>query len=1359
MTEANKPEISLRPEKIEGDQELVMAKRNELRQQIEGLKNSGASTADLNQLEEILAEFDLKVEEILKEKPKALRSAKEIAMEKAGVNLATSERSDSEADKEKVTIQDFPQPEKKLSASLEGDNLSVEVSSVENKKKAIKNRDSDRDRDSIGDRDGIDEIKKSPEYKKAQEYAEKLKAKISEIIKPIQGKKSSELKEELNDISKYFWFFCKDMAANDMEEFDYQAKVEMMEKHFQKTVAKIEKLAADYRQGGKVEPEKKIEKEPELEKEEQPTRPEILSLSGDEIARLSEILAEGDILLIEGTRWKIKNIDENDIVTMRVVATTSKSGNKIGTEEKIPLSELTEVAKRAGQESQIEGLAEQLDLEEKSEEVAAQTVGDKKDDEAPQEDFGLKDVLPTEEELLKERPNDKEVVLAAVKNKGENLQYASEELRDDKEVVLAAIENDNLSLQYASEELRNNKEVVLAAIGNDGWALQFSSAELLNNKEVVLAAVENNGLALQYASEELRNDKEVVLAAVKNSGLALQYASEELRNDKEVVLTAVKNNGLSLKFASEELRNDKEVVLAAVENDNKSFQFVSEELRDEINKESLEKPEEIEIDPKDVVEDKESDAGKEILDDGLSEKKKRKGFSRKRFKEVFSNSEQRRAVVKAIYDTLGVLSGYKFAGDLVLGAFGKGDIYNYLRQKTEIKKEKRIVKESLVKGEKERVKQVIEASKNISSEEKKVLLDRLEAIDQEYQEKSTDLEEEKKAKVQEELNLYIQNKIKGAKIAKDAANLVLMRAGFGMLRGGSYLLASMIERGQKASDSYKKGVSTAEVKESKIKFILRDLLVNSTRETLRALAGKGKTKESEHKRIDQIQAFGTLARGLGIAYIAVTGEPLPIGKLLEALRQGEDVDSEDLITKGSEVAAANKSEPALTSLDSSEIEKPDFKMATAAAESSKAPIIETKQILEDMAIDSEDSSQVMAETTTDSSVVEQTKAVVFEKKIDSSQVKGSDSIWRSAKTLFIENAKELGYKGDLENSEALAKWAENQTANTVAALNQEQGGNLTDLVHDGDTVKIEILDGKPKLIFEASSGVEAGHLSDTNVGQMFEQTSFEEGIGHELKIDASTGDQYLEVKTEEGVYKIYDWDRDGQPNLISPDGSHQEMSPEKLSNFLMEKNIIEPTAPEAPDAPDAPDAAEAARQTLVQKIDSFIDKGEGSYSSDMFALAKEQGRLDEVFRGILAKGDSDQAGIFVRDYFQDNNLNDNKRDVFLFELHRALSTAEIKSEEITIAKMLESFDQHTIKDLDSLIEKFDSPGGDKELVAIEVNGQYALVKRVDAFGGAFAKGTEDFYIDTDGDSRWDLKIKGVKNLKKIFEGKIPLIKS
>ena len=60
-----------------------------------------------------------------------------------------------------------------------------------------------------------------------------------------------------------------------------------------------------------------------------------------------------------------------------------------------------------------------------------------------------------------------------------------DELKADKEVVIAAVSNDGNALEYASNTLKADKEVVLAAVSNNGNALELSSAELQNDPDII----------------------------------------------------------------------------------------------------------------------------------------------------------------------------------------------------------------------------------------------------------------------------------------------------------------------------------------------------------------------------------------------------------------------------------------------------------------------------------------------------------------------------------------------------------------------------------------------------------------------------------------------------------------------------------------------------------------------------------------------------------------------------------------------------------------------------------------------------------------------------------------------------------
>ena len=176
---------------------------------------------------------------------------------------------------------------------------------------------------------------------------------------------------------------------------------------------------------------------------------------------------------------------------------------------------------------------------------------------------------------------DREVVLVAVKqsSRGGALQYAAEELKRDREFILAAVKQNSGALQYAAEEFKHDREVVLAGVKHYGWALQYAAEEFKRDREVVLAAVKANGMVLEYAAEEFKHDREFVLAAVKQSGGALKYAAEEFKRNREFILVAVKANGMVLEYAAEEFKHDREIVLAAVKQRGGALQYAAEEFK------------------------------------------------------------------------------------------------------------------------------------------------------------------------------------------------------------------------------------------------------------------------------------------------------------------------------------------------------------------------------------------------------------------------------------------------------------------------------------------------------------------------------------------------------------------------------------------------------------------------------------------------------------------------------------------------------------------------------------------------------------------------------------------------------------
>jgi hypothetical protein len=185
---------------------------------------------------------------------------------------------------------------------------------------------------------------------------------------------------------------------------------------------------------------------------------------------------------------------------------------------------------------------------------------------------------------------DEQIVLEAVRQEGKPdyqsscFQFSSKNLQSKSAFVLEVVKLQGLALEHVDSSLKDSKEILLAAVRNDGRALMYASNT--DDADIVLAAVEQEGSmydadidsCFQYASKNLKCTLSFVLKAVRRHGPALQYASKELRFQKQVVLEAVKQNGSALAFARSDLKDDAEVVYAAIRSDRSLLRHVIQQL-------------------------------------------------------------------------------------------------------------------------------------------------------------------------------------------------------------------------------------------------------------------------------------------------------------------------------------------------------------------------------------------------------------------------------------------------------------------------------------------------------------------------------------------------------------------------------------------------------------------------------------------------------------------------------------------------------------------------------------------------------------------------------------------------------------
>ncbi len=251
-------------------------------------------------------------------------------------------------------------------------------------------------------------------------------------------------------------------------------------------------------------------------------------------------------------------------------------------------------------------------------------------------------------------------------------------------------------------------------------------------------------------------------------------------------------------------------------------------------------------------------------------------------------------------------------------------------------------------------------------------------------------------------------------------------------------------------------------------------------------------------------------------------------------------------------------------------------------------------------------------------------AKLFEGSIDSK----NNSIWKATKNLFLSHSEEFGY--DPKKHGDLKAWAERSTANAIHELNELEGGNIKDLVHKGDRVYIgKGPDGKYHLSVEDNpdDGFERGHLSDSNVSEIVKDEKVAPGVEVDNTGRSSlAGDQYVEYTKDGETYRVYDWNRDGNPNVIKPDGTSVEMTPEELRTYLRAEGIYESEITEAGDVEhglenEVPDSV-AQDIELAKETGSVAEETQGRLYDEEVKNPKylQNSEFRDTVQGSLERG-------------------------------------------------------------------------------------------------------------------------------------------
>jgi len=270
--------------------------------------------------------------------------------------------------------------------------------------------------------------------------------------------------------------------------------------------------------------------------------------------------------------------------------------------------------------------------------------------------------------------------------------------------------------------------------------------------------------------------------------------------------------------------------------------------------------------------------------------------------ETAKDSEVRKVAFETTYKTATSILGIKFATDLCAAIFGKGDFAEYLRGLKGTKTEKQEILEILdsEKGVELKIQELttkITGAKYIKAEDKPKLLEKLQIIVDQHTRQKAENDEKKKTQASEAMLSFVQKKVTHVQVAREALNTLFTASGYLAVRGGVMLGLAGIDRAQRALKKYAQERAVAEEdspEKSKVGFVLKDLVVSSTTETIRGLRGKGTTEErgglgGKARAMDFMKAFGTVARIAGIGGVALSdalSHTTRMDKILEAFEKG-----------------------------------------------------------------------------------------------------------------------------------------------------------------------------------------------------------------------------------------------------------------------------------------------------------------------------------------------------------------------------------------------------------------------------------------------------------------------------------------
>lgn len=170
--------------------------------------------------------------------------------------------------------------------------------------------------------------------------------------------------------------------------------------------------------------------------------------------------------------------------------------------------------------------------------------------------------------------NQKDSVLLAVSAMGISLKRFKK-FNADEDVIVAALHDNGEAIQYVNKELRYKDEYIRLALSSEyGDTLKMRCMiPYRDNEELVKIALEANGRNIEWASERIKDDFEMAAFAIINQKdyypeSTVCNLSARLRDNLDIALLDIREGHACIRDYSKRLRDNDEVAKALLETEN-----------------------------------------------------------------------------------------------------------------------------------------------------------------------------------------------------------------------------------------------------------------------------------------------------------------------------------------------------------------------------------------------------------------------------------------------------------------------------------------------------------------------------------------------------------------------------------------------------------------------------------------------------------------------------------------------------------------------------------------------------------------------------------------------------------------------